>query len=99
MFHHILGGLSPQGPTTLKRFFDLAPSGDEVNLRFPVTTNQQGQEMTTLVTMKRLSGERDMVTTSGPKDQGREVAISSRQSPDGTPSPAANRFVSFPPPL
>jgi hypothetical protein len=61
VFHHILGGLSPQGPTTLKRFFDLAPSGDEVNLRFPVTTNQQGQEMTTLVTMKRLSGERDML--------------------------------------
>ena len=62
VFHHILGGVSPQGPTTLKRFFDLAPSGDEVNLRFPVTTNQQGQEMTTLVTMKRLSGERDMLT-------------------------------------
>jgi len=64
VFHHILGGLSPQGPTTLKRFFDLAPSGDEVHLRFPVTVNQQGQEMTTLVTMKRLSGERDML---GPK--------------------------------
>ncbi|HEV8394172.1 MAG TPA: lipocalin-like domain-containing protein [Vicinamibacterales bacterium] len=61
VFHHILGGVSPQGPTTLKRFFDLAPSGDEVNLRFPVTRNQQGEEMTTLVTMKRLSGERDMM--------------------------------------
>ena len=41
--------------------FDLAPSGDEVNLRFPLTINPQGQEMTTLVTMKRLSGERDML--------------------------------------
>ena len=71
VFHHILGGLSPQGPTTLKRFFDLAPSGDEVNLRFPVTTNQQGQELTTLVTMKRLSGERDMLDQGpGTKDQG-----------------------------
>ena len=54
VFHHILGGLSPTGPQTLKRFFDLTPSGDEVNLRFPVAVNQQGQETTTLVTMKRL---------------------------------------------
>jgi hypothetical protein len=54
VFHHILGGLSPIGPQTLKRFFDLTPSGDEVNLRFPVAVNQQGQETTTLVTMKRL---------------------------------------------
>jgi len=61
VFHHILGGVSPQGPTTLKRFFDLAPSGDEVNLRFPATRNPQGEELTTLVTMKRLSGERDML--------------------------------------
>jgi hypothetical protein len=61
VFHHVLGGISPQGPATLKRFFDLAPSGDEVNLRFPVATNQQGQQTTTLVTMKRLSGERDML--------------------------------------
>jgi hypothetical protein len=61
VFHHILGGVSPQGPTTLKRFFDLALWGDEVNLRFPVTRNPQGEEMTTLVTMKRLSGERDML--------------------------------------
>jgi hypothetical protein len=32
-----------------------------VNLRFPVAINQQGQETTTFVTMKRLSGERDML--------------------------------------
>ena len=68
---HVLGGVSPQGPTTLKRFFDLAPSGDEVNLRFPITRNPQGEEMTTLVTMKRLSGERDMLDqASRTRDQG-----------------------------
>ena len=61
VFHQILGGLSPQGPQTLKRFFDLAPSGDEVNLRFPVVRNQQGQETTTRVRMKRLSGEKEML--------------------------------------
>jgi hypothetical protein len=66
VFHHVLGGISPQGPQTLKRFFDLAASGDEVNLRFPVGRNQQGQETTTLVTMKRLSGERDMLPAPAP---------------------------------
>jgi hypothetical protein len=55
VFHHILGGTVSAG-TTLKRFFDLAPGGDTVNLRFPVARNAQGQETTTLVTMKRLSG-------------------------------------------
>jgi len=54
VFHQILGGVSPTGTQTLKRFFDLTPSGDEVNLRFPVAVNQQGQDTTTLVTMKRL---------------------------------------------
>ena len=43
-----------------------APSGDEVNLRFPVGRNQQGQETTTLVTMKRLSGERTCCRGEGP---------------------------------
>ncbi len=47
--------------TTLKRFFDLAPGGDTVNLRFPVTRNAQGQETTTLVTMKRLSKAADLL--------------------------------------
>lgn len=61
VFHHIQAGLAPAVSQTLKRFFDLAPSGNEVNLRFPVAVNQQGQETTTLVTMKRLSGEADMV--------------------------------------
>ncbi len=43
---------------TLKRFFDL--SGDDVNLRFPVNRNAQGEETTTLVTMSRMSGQATM---------------------------------------
>ena len=58
VFHQILGGTVSAG-TTLKRFFDLAPGGDTVNLRFPVARNAQGQETTTLVTLKRLSGASD----------------------------------------
>jgi len=60
VFHQILGGTVSAG-STLKRFFDLAPGGDMVNLRFPVARNAQGQETTTLVTMKRLSGIAEML--------------------------------------
>lgn len=58
VFHHILGSLGLSLGSTLKRFFDL--SGDDVNLRFPVNRNAQGQESTTLVTMSRMSGEATM---------------------------------------
>ena len=60
VFHQILGGTVSAG-TTLKRFFDLSPGGDTVNLRFPVARNAQGQETTTLVTLKRLSRAADLL--------------------------------------
>ena len=60
VFNQILGGTVSAG-TTLKHFFDLAPGGDMVNLRFPVARNAQGQETTALVTMKRLSGVSDFL--------------------------------------
>ena len=63
VFHQILGGSVSAG-TTLKRFFDLAPGGDTVSLRFPVARNAQGQETTTLVTLKRLSGVSDFLIDS-----------------------------------
>ena len=47
--------------STFKRFFDVARGGNTVNLRFPVARNAQGQETTTLVTMKRLSGAADLL--------------------------------------
>jgi hypothetical protein len=54
VFHNILAGISPAPGTILKRFFEL--NGEEVDVKFPVTVNQQGQETTTYVTLKRLSG-------------------------------------------
>jgi hypothetical protein len=60
VFHQVLGGTVSAG-TTFKRFFDLAPGGDTVNLRFPVARNAEGQETTTRVTMKRLSGIAEML--------------------------------------
>ena len=59
VFHQILSGISPAQGTTLKRFYEL--TGSELNIRFPITTNQQGQQTTTLVTLKRLSGEKEML--------------------------------------
>jgi len=59
VFHNVLAGVSPAAGTTLKRFADL--SGSEVTVRFPPTTNQQGQQTTTLVTLRRLSGEAEML--------------------------------------
>jgi hypothetical protein len=59
VFHQILAGISPAQGTTLKRFYEL--KGTDLNIRFPVTRNQQGQETTTLVKLKRLSGEKEML--------------------------------------
>jgi hypothetical protein len=63
VFHNILGSLSAQGGgtmagTILKRFFEL--KGNEVEIRFPMTVNQQGQQTSTYVTLKRLSGAGEM---------------------------------------
>ena len=59
VFHHQLSTLGPGQGNTLKRSFEIV--GDEIHLKFPPTINQQGQEQTTLVTLKRLSGEADML--------------------------------------
>jgi hypothetical protein len=59
VFHHQLAQLGPGNGNTLKRPFELI--GNEIHLKFPPTVNPQGQETTTLVTLKRLSGEAEML--------------------------------------
>jgi hypothetical protein len=61
VFHNVLAGLSPAPGSILRRFLDMSPAGDEVTVRFPPATNQQGQQTTTLVTLRRLSGEAEML--------------------------------------
>jgi len=39
----------------------LEMSGDEVTIKFPSTTDAQGQELSTPVTLRRLSGEASMI--------------------------------------
>ena len=62
VFHHQLATLGPGNGNTLKRPFEIA--GTEIHLKFPPTLNPQGQETTTLVTLKRLSGEAEMLPQS-----------------------------------
>jgi len=62
VFHHQLATLGPGNGNTLKRPFELV--GSEIHLKFPPTLNPQGQETTTLVTLKRLSGEAEMLPQS-----------------------------------
>jgi len=59
VLHQILAGISPAQGTTLKRFYELKGTG--LDIPFPATTNQQGQQTTTLVTLKRRNGEKEML--------------------------------------
>jgi len=58
VFHNILAGVSPVQGTTLRRFADIA--GDELTVRLQ-NRNPTGQDTATLVILKRLSGEADML--------------------------------------
>ena len=59
VFHHRLIILGTAPGDTLKRFYDI--TGDTLTLRFPPGRNQQGQEIRTEVTLKRISGEKEML--------------------------------------
>ena len=58
VFHHRLVILGTPLGDSLRRFYEIA--GDELNLKFPAVTNQ-GQEIRTVVTLKRISGEAEMI--------------------------------------
>ena len=62
VFHQVLAGLNMAG-STLKR--PLEVSGSEVTIKFPPTTGQNGQQTSTWVVLRRLSGESDMMPKSG----------------------------------
>ena len=60
VFHQRLVILGTPLGDSLRRFYEI--DGDELNLKFPAVTNQ-GQEIRTIVTLKRISGEKDMMQT------------------------------------
>jgi len=57
VYHHQLGSFY-NAPTSFRRFFEI--TGSEINLKFPLNPNQ-AQAVRTIVTLKRLSGEKDML--------------------------------------
>jgi hypothetical protein len=59
VFHNILAGVSPIAGSILRR--SAVISGDELAVQLPRTRNQQGEEAQTIVTLKRLSGEAEML--------------------------------------
>lgn len=58
VFHHQLASLGPGQGNTLRRFFEIA--ADRITLKFP-PAQFQGQESRTVVTLKRLSGDKEML--------------------------------------
>ena len=58
VFHNILAGVSPAAGVTLRRFAEI--TGNELTVRLTPTGNQQGQA-STIVVLRRLSGEADML--------------------------------------
>jgi len=59
VFHHRLIILGTGPGDTLKRFYTIA--GDTLTLKFPPARNQQGEQIRTEVTLKRISGDKDML--------------------------------------
>jgi hypothetical protein len=59
VFHNILGGVSPAAGSILRRYADI--KGEELNVRLTPTNAQQAQQTNTIVTLRRLSGEADML--------------------------------------
>ena len=59
VFHNILAGVSPISGSILRRAAVI--SGDELTVQLPATRNQQGEDAQTIVTLKRLSGEAEMM--------------------------------------
>jgi len=59
VFHNILGGVNPAAGTILRRFAEI--KGDELTVRLTPAGNQQGQQTATIVILRRLSGEADML--------------------------------------
>jgi hypothetical protein len=59
VFHHRLIILGTAPADTLKRFYTIA--GDTLTLKFPLARNQQGDDIRTEVTLKRISGEKEMI--------------------------------------
>ena len=61
VFHNLMSAMSNVPGTILRRFADFSKDGNELNVHFAPVRDQQGRMVATWVTLRRLSGEVEML--------------------------------------
>ena len=61
VFHNLMSAMSNMPGTILRRFADFSKDDTELNVRFAPVRDQQGRMVVTSVTLRRLSGEAEML--------------------------------------
>ena len=61
VFHNLMSSMNNMPGTVLRRFAEFSKDGNELSVRFAPTRDQQGRMVATSVTLRRLSGEADML--------------------------------------
>jgi hypothetical protein len=61
VFHDLMSSLNNMPGTILRRFAEFSKDGKELNVHFPPARDQQGRMVATWVTLRRLSGEAEML--------------------------------------
>ena len=61
VFHNLMSAMSNMPGTILRRFADFSKDGNELNVHFAPVRDQQGRMVAPWVTLRRLSGEVEML--------------------------------------
>jgi hypothetical protein len=61
VFHNLMSAMNNMPGTVLRRFADFSKDGNELNVHFAPTRDQQGRLVATWVTLRRLSSEAEML--------------------------------------
>ena len=61
VFHNLMSAMSNVPGTILRRFADFSKDGNELNVTFAPARDQQGRMVVTSVTLRRISGEAEML--------------------------------------
>jgi hypothetical protein len=61
VYHNLMSAMSNVPGTILRRFAEFSKDGNELNVHFPPARDQQGRMVATWVTLRRLSGEAEML--------------------------------------
>ena len=61
VFHNLMSAMSNVPGTILRRFADFSKDGNELNVAFAPARDQQGRMVVTSVTLRRISGEAEML--------------------------------------